>query len=73
MYSFFQESNGNDSSWMPGLSADGSNEHSNPPTDNQLFVNKMIHVVEKTLKIGVPVFVALFNGSFFAAGFYLKA
>ena len=54
------------------LSTDGSNEHPNPSNDDQLFVNKMIFVVEKALKIGVPVFVALFAGSFFATGFYFK-
>ena len=73
MYSFFQESTGNDSSWIPVLSADGSNDTSTPlPAHDQLSVNKMIFVVEKALKIGVPVFVALFTGSFFAAGFYFK-
>ena len=72
MYSFFQESTGNVSAWIPVLSADGSNEHPNPSNDDQLFVNKMIFAVEKALKIGVPVFVALFTGSFFATGFYLK-
>ena len=75
MYSFFQESTGNDSSWIPVLSADGSNDTSTPlPADDQLSsVKKMISVVEKTLKIGVPVFIALFTGSFFAVGFCLKA
>ena len=56
------------------LSADGSNNNSTPlPVDDQMSVNKMIFVVEKALKIGVPVFVALFTGSFFAVGFCLKA
>ena len=56
------------------LSADGSNEHPNLSTDDQLSsVNKKISVIEKALKIGVPVFVALFAGSFFAVGFCLKA
>ena len=57
------------------LSTDGSNNDPTPlPDDDQLSsVNKMISVVEKTLKIGVPVFIALFTGSFFAVGFCLKA
>ena len=70
---FFQESTGNDSSWIPVLSADGTNEPPKPSTDDQLFLSKMISVVEKSLKIGVPVFIALFTGSFFAVGFCLKA
>ena len=54
--------------------AGGSNNISNPlPADDQSSVNKMIYVVEKTLKIVAPVFVALFTGSFFAVGFCLKA
>ena len=55
------------------LSADGSNKHPNPSIDDQFSVNKMISVVEKALKIGVPVFVVLFTGSFFAIGLFLKA
>ena len=57
------------------LSTDGSNNDPTPlPADDQLSsVNKMISMVEKTLKIGVPVFIALFTGSFFAVGFCLKA
>ena len=73
IYSFFQESTGNDSSWIPALSADGTNEHPNPSPDDQLFVSKMISLVEKSLKIGVPVFITLFTVSFFAVGFCLKA
>ena len=56
------------------ISAGGSNNSSNPlPADDALSVNKMILVVEKTLKIGVPIFVAIFTGSFFAVGFCLIA
>ena len=72
MSSFFQESTENVSAWIPVLSADGSNEHPNPSNDDHVLVNRMIFVVEKALKIGVPVSVALFTGSFFAAGFYFK-
>ena len=38
---------------------------------NESTINK-IDVVEKALKIGVPFLFALFTGSFFAVGFYLK-
>ena len=38
---------------------------------NQSTINK-IYIVEKALKIGVPLLFALFTGSFFAVGFYLK-
>ena len=72
-YSFSQESTGNDSSWIPVLSANGANEHLNTSPDDQMFVSKMLSVVEKSLKIGVPVFITLFTVSFFAIGFCLKA
>ena len=39
---------------------------------NQSTINK-IFVVEKALKIGVPLLFALFTGSFFAVGFYSKS
>ena len=72
IYLFFQESTGNYSSAIPVLSAGGSNNTSTPlPADDQLSVNKMIFVVEKTLKMGLPIFVALFTVSFFAVGFCL--
>ena len=73
IYFFFKESTGNDSLWIPVLSADGPNEDPNPSPDDQLFVIKMISVLEKSLKIGLPVFITLFTGSFFAVGFCLKA
>ena len=38
---------------------------------NQSTINK-IYIVEKALKIGVPLLFAFFTGSFFAVGFYLK-
>ena len=43
----------------------------NSLADDQLPVNKMIFLVEKTLKMGLPIFVALFTVSFFAVGFCL--
>ena len=71
IYSFFQESTGNVSEWIPVLSADGSNEHPNPSTDDQLSsVNKKISVFGKALNIGVLVVVAQFNGTFFTVGFF---
>ena len=70
MHSFFQELTENDSPWIPVLSVDGSNKNPNPITHDQLsFVNKKISVVGKALKIGVPVLVALFTGTFFIVGF----
>ena len=72
MYSFFQESTENDSSWIPALSVDGSNNNPNPITNDQLSsVSKKLSMVEKALKIGVPVFVAIFTGTFFTVGFSL--
>ena len=72
MYSFFQELTVNDSPWIPALSVDGSNNNPNHATHDQVSsANKKISVVEKALKIGVPVLVALFTGTFFTVGFSL--
>ena len=72
LFLYFQESTGNDSPLIPVLSTDGSNKNLNPITHDQLsFVNKKISMVGKALKIGVPVFVALFTGTFFIVGYSL--
>ena len=79
----FQESSENNAPWIPVQSvavgdrlvgdksiAEGNRNLELQPT-NQSTINK-IYVVEKALKIGVPLLFALFTGSFFAVGFYLK-
>ena len=38
----------------------------------QQSVKTMISLVEKALKIGVPVVFAIFTGTFFTIGFYLQ-
>ena len=74
----FQESSKNNAPWIPVQSiavgdksiAEGNRNLELQPT-NQSTINK-IYLVEKVLKIGVPLLFALFTGSFFAVGFYLK-
>ena len=74
----FQASSENNAAWIPVQSvavgnksiAEGNRNLELQPK-NQSTINK-IYVVEKALKIGVPLLFALFTGSFFAVGFYLK-
>ena len=74
----FQASSENNATWIPVQSvavgdksiAEGNRNLEIQPT-NQSTIKK-IYVVEKALKIGVPILFALFTGSFFAVGFYLK-
>jgi hypothetical protein len=49
----------------------GGNVNLELQSKNQSTVN-LIFVVERALKIGVPLLYVLFTGSFFAVGFYFK-
>ena len=78
IYFSFQASSENNAAWIPvqsvaleNKSIDEGNRNLELQPTNQSTINK-IYVVEKALKIGVPLLFALFTGSFFAAGFYLK-
>ena len=74
----FQALSENNAKWIPVQSvavgnksiAVGNRKMELQPK-NQSTINK-IYIVEKALKIGVPLLFALFTGSFFAVGFYLK-
>ena len=66
----FQALSEDNTSWIPVQSTAGNKNIELPP-NNQSTINK-IYVVEKALKIGVPLLFALFAGSFFAVGFYSK-
>ena len=74
----FQASSEKNAAWIPVQSVAVENESMTEGNrnlelqpKNQSIINK-IYVVEKALKIGVPLLFALFTGSFFAVGFYLK-
>ena len=53
------------------MQSTGGNKNIVLQPKNQSTINK-IYVVEKALKIGVPLLFGLFTGSFFAVGFYSK-
>ena len=67
----FQALSENHTSWIPVQSITGGNVNLELQPKNQFTVN-LIFVVERALKIGVPLLFVLFTGSFFAVGFYLK-
>ena len=74
----FQALSEKNATWIPVQSVAVGNksivvENSNLELQpkNQSTINK-IYIVEKALKIGVPLLFAFFTGSFFAVGFYLK-
>ena len=78
IHSSFQASSENNDAWIPVQSVGVGNEsiaegnrNLELQPKNQSTINK-IYVVEKALKIGVPLLFALFTGSFFVVGFYLK-
>ena len=57
--------------WIPVQSAVGGENTLRAKNQDQS-INKTIHLVEKSLKIGVPLFCVIFIGGFFAVGFCLN-
>ena len=57
--------------WIPVQSTVGGENTLRPKNQDQS-INKTIHLVEKALKIGVPLFCVIFVGGFFAVGFCLN-
>ena len=57
--------------WIPVQSTAGGENTLRPKNQDQS-INKTIHLVEKALKIGVPLFCVIFVGGFFAVGFCLN-
>ena len=57
--------------WIPVQSAVGGENTLRPKNQDQS-INKTINLVEKALKIGVPLFCFIFIGGFFAVGFCLN-
>ena len=67
----FQALSENHTSWIPVQSIAGGNVNLELQSKNQSTVN-LIFVVERALKIGVPLLFVLFTGSFFCCGLLLK-
>ena len=57
--------------WIPVQSAVGGKDTLRPKNQDQS-IYKTIHLVEKALKIGVPLFCVIFIGGFFAVGFFFN-
>ena len=57
--------------WIPVQSAVGGENTLRAKNQDQS-INKTIHLVEKALKIGVPLFCVIFIGGFFTVGFCLN-
>ena len=57
--------------WIPVQSAVGGENTMRTKNQDQS-INKTIHLVEKALKIGVPLFCVIFIGCFFAIGLCLN-
>jgi hypothetical protein len=57
--------------WIPVASTTPADKNQNVQAASQS-TTAMIFIVEKILKIGIPILFVIFTGSFFAIGVYLQ-